>query len=93
MTISRDQKFALRKGAPASTKLSVSRPARRVNMVGVKRHAGVGNVTSYVQSMTAEMGVSLDRQEMSYLVARVNKAYDQSGRIPGAFDINRMIGD
>lgn len=93
MTISRDQKFALRKGAPASTRLSVSRPARRNNTVGIKQHQGVGNINSYVQGIVSEIGVSLSKPEMSYLVSRVNKSYDASGRIPGVFEINEMIGE
>lgn len=93
MTISRDQKFALRKGAPASTKLSVSRPARRNNQVGLKRHSGTGNVHSYVRSITQDIGVHLSDAEFGYLVGRVNKAYDATGRIPGVFEINEMIGE
>lgn len=96
MTISRDQKFALaklRQGAPANLKMSISRPARRKNMIGIRQHQGTGNVQSYVQGIVSEIGATLTKDELSYLTAKVNRAYDASGRIPGAFEINEMIGD
>lgn len=97
MTISRDQKFALRKGAAPSTKLSVSRPARRKNTVGLKGYTGVGNMNSYVQSVVSEQ-VSLGRTEplskleLAYLTNRVNRQLDSTGRVPSADAIVSMIG-
>lgn len=93
MTISRDQKLALRKGAPANLKMSVSRPARRKNTIGIRQHQGTGNVHSYVQGVVREIGASLTPSELSYLTSKVNRAYDATGRIPGTFEINEMIGD
>lgn len=97
MTISRDQKLALRKGAPANLKMSVSRPARRKNTVGLKGYTGVGNMNSYVQSIVNEaVGLGrlepLSRSELSYLTSRVNRQLDSTGRVPSADSIVSMIG-
>lgn len=97
MTISREQKFALRKGAPANLKMSVSRPAKRVRtLTGVNAFSGVGNMTSYVQSVLADRshhtGV-LSKQEQAYLVSKVNRYLDSTGRVPSADTIVDMVGN
>lgn len=76
--INHDELAKLRKGAPARTKLSVSRPARRYH--NPVTYQGTGNTFAYV---TAVLGHKPDRQ----LMQRINNATDYSGILPDAITI------
>jgi hypothetical protein len=81
--IARTQREALRKGAPASTRLTVSRAARRAPMAA---QSGIGNLAKSVQSI---LPPDTHPAVLRKTLKRVNASIDFSGRMPYAEDIIR----
>lgn len=73
-----DELAKMRKGAPARTKLSVSRPAKR--SIKPTTYMGTGNTYGYVRSI---IGTKPSRE----LMQRVNNAIDYTGSTPDATTI------
>jgi hypothetical protein len=96
MTLSRNQKFEIRK-------------LTKTNLVP-NRHSGVGNVSEYIKSALRELpseptraadgryngivsprSIANDPQSLRYLTDRVNRIYDTTGKLPSIETIKSWI--
>lgn len=77
-----DELAKLRKGAHKQTKLSVSRPAKRVR--SPKTYFGTGNTFAYVESV-------IGQRPSKELMKRVNQSMDYTGVTPDASTIRSWV--
>lgn len=74
---------ALRKGAPAAAKLSVSRPAKRAPRAG---HSGMGNMARHV---SGNLPKGTHPAVIRKVIKRASASMDWTGSIPPVEDIVR----
>lgn len=86
LNATREQLQALRKSAPAKTKLTVSRPARLKKQRSARLSDGTGNMPRYVKSIIRN--TEFDTPELfRYALNRANRYYETNGFAPSKTDL------